>query len=89
MHIQSLTAGQSLASLHTSAAGLTAAEAKRRLAEFGLLLFIVYSPAGNWLFGTAPVGGTDAPCPDADARCGAHETGVMISDTDKNERGPR
>jgi calcium-translocating P-type ATPase len=35
VHIQSLTAGQSLASLHTSAAGLTAAEAQRRLAEFG------------------------------------------------------
>jgi sodium/potassium-transporting ATPase subunit alpha len=26
-------------------------------AELGLLLFIVYTPAGNWLFGTAPVGG--------------------------------
>jgi sodium/potassium-transporting ATPase subunit alpha len=25
-------------------------------AEMGLLLFIVYAPAGNWLFGTAPVG---------------------------------
>jgi calcium-translocating P-type ATPase len=25
-------------------------------AELGLLLFIVYTPAGNWLFGTAPVG---------------------------------
>jgi magnesium-transporting ATPase (P-type) len=25
-------------------------------AEIGLLLFIVYTPAGNWLFGTAPVG---------------------------------
>jgi magnesium-transporting ATPase (P-type) len=24
--------------------------------ELGLLLFIVYTPAGNWLFGTAPVG---------------------------------
>ena len=35
MHIQSLTAAQSLASLHTSAAGLTASEAQRRLAEFG------------------------------------------------------
>ena len=35
MHIQSLTAEQSLASLHTSVAGLTAAEAQRRLAEFG------------------------------------------------------
>ncbi|HEX7971715.1 MAG TPA: cation-transporting P-type ATPase [Thiobacillus sp.] len=35
MHIQSLTAEQSLASLHTSAAGLTAVEARRRLAEFG------------------------------------------------------
>jgi sodium/potassium-transporting ATPase subunit alpha len=22
----------------------------------GLLLFIVYTPAGNWLFGTAPFG---------------------------------
>ena len=35
MHIQSLTAEQSLASLHTAAVGLTAAEARRRLAEFG------------------------------------------------------
>ncbi len=35
MHIQSLTVEQSLASLHTSSAGLTAAEAQRRLAEFG------------------------------------------------------
>ncbi|MGB9130645.1 MAG: cation-transporting P-type ATPase, partial [Thiobacillus sp.] len=35
MHIQSLTAEQSLASLHTSADGLTAPEARRRLAEFG------------------------------------------------------
>ncbi|MGA9165728.1 MAG: cation-transporting P-type ATPase, partial [Thiobacillus sp.] len=35
MHIQSLTAKQSLASLHTSDRGLTAAEAQRRLAEFG------------------------------------------------------
>lgn len=35
MHIQSLTAEQSLPSLHTSAEGLTAAEARRRLAEFG------------------------------------------------------
>ena len=35
MHIQSLTAAQSLASLHTAAAGLTPAEARRRLAEFG------------------------------------------------------
>jgi len=35
VHIQSLTAEQSLASLHTSAAGLTAPEARRRLAEFG------------------------------------------------------
>ena len=25
-------------------------------AELGLILFIVYTPAGNWLFGTAPVG---------------------------------
>ncbi len=25
-------------------------------AEIGLLLFIVYTPAGNWLFGTAPIG---------------------------------
>jgi magnesium-transporting ATPase (P-type) len=25
-------------------------------AELSLLLFIVYTPAGNWLFGTAPVG---------------------------------
>ena len=25
-------------------------------AELGLLLFIVYAPAGHWLFGTAPVG---------------------------------
>lgn len=35
MHIQSLTAEQSLTSLHTSAAGLISAEAQRRLAEFG------------------------------------------------------
>ena len=35
MHIQSLTAEQSLASLHTSAVGLTSPEAQRRLAEFG------------------------------------------------------
>jgi len=35
MHIQSLTAEQSLASLHTSALGLTQAEVQRRLAEFG------------------------------------------------------
>ena len=35
MHIQSLTAAQSLASLHSAATGLTAAEARRRLAEFG------------------------------------------------------
>jgi magnesium-transporting ATPase (P-type) len=33
--IQSLTAEQSLASLHTPAAGLSAAEAQRRLTEFG------------------------------------------------------
>jgi hypothetical protein len=26
------------------------------VAESGLLLFIVYTPAGNWLFGTAPIG---------------------------------
>ncbi len=25
-------------------------------AELGVILFIVYTPAGNWLFGTAPVG---------------------------------
>ena len=25
-------------------------------AEIGLLLFIVYTPIGNWLFGTAPIG---------------------------------
>jgi len=25
-------------------------------AEIGLLLFIVYTAAGNWLFGTAPIG---------------------------------
>ena len=25
-------------------------------AELGLILFIVYTPAGNWLFGTAPIG---------------------------------
>ncbi|TAK66589.1 MAG: cation-transporting P-type ATPase [Betaproteobacteria bacterium] len=25
-------------------------------AELGLILFIVYAPAGNWLFGTAPIG---------------------------------
>ena len=25
-------------------------------AELGLILFIVYTPAGNWLFGTAPLG---------------------------------
>jgi len=24
--------------------------------ELGLILIIVYTPAGNWLFGTAPVG---------------------------------
>src|SRR5512139_3981326 len=35
VHIQRLTAEESLASLHTSATGLTAAEAQRRLAEFG------------------------------------------------------
>ncbi|MDQ1314157.1 MAG: sodium/potassium-transporting ATPase subunit alpha [Pseudomonadota bacterium] len=35
MHLQSLTAEQSLASLHTAAAGLTQAEAQHRLAEFG------------------------------------------------------
>ena len=35
MHIQSLTAEQSLASLHTTAAGLDTATARRRLAEFG------------------------------------------------------
>ena len=35
MHIQSLTAEQSLASLHTSSTGLTSVEALRRLAEFG------------------------------------------------------
>ena len=35
MHIQSLTAEQIFASLHTSAAGLTASEAQRRLKEFG------------------------------------------------------
>ncbi len=35
VHIQSLTAEQLLASLHTTAAGLTAAEAARRQAEFG------------------------------------------------------
>ena len=25
-------------------------------AELALILFIIYTPAGNWLFGTAPVG---------------------------------
>ena len=35
VHIQSLTAEQSLASLHTSAAGLTASEVERRRSEFG------------------------------------------------------
>jgi magnesium-transporting ATPase (P-type) len=35
VHIQSLTTEQSLDSLHTSAAGLTEAEALRRLSEFG------------------------------------------------------
>ena len=35
VHIQSLTAEQALASLHTRAAGLTAAEAARRQSEFG------------------------------------------------------
>jgi calcium-translocating P-type ATPase len=25
-------------------------------AELGMILFIVYTPAGNWLFGTAPIG---------------------------------
>jgi len=25
-------------------------------AELGVILFIVYTPAGNWLFGTAPIG---------------------------------
>lgn len=25
-------------------------------AELGIILFIIYTPAGNWLFGTAPVG---------------------------------
>ena len=35
VHIQTLTVEQSFASLHTSAAGLTASEARRRLAEFG------------------------------------------------------
>ena len=35
MHIQSLTVERVLASLHTSATGLTASEAQRRLAEFG------------------------------------------------------
>ncbi len=35
VHIQSLTAEQSLASLHTSVAGLTASEAERRRSEFG------------------------------------------------------
>lgn len=35
VHIQSLTPAQSLASLHTSAAGLTALEAARRRSEFG------------------------------------------------------
>jgi hypothetical protein len=34
VHIQGLTAGRSLASQHTSAAGLTVAEALRRLSEF-------------------------------------------------------
>jgi magnesium-transporting ATPase (P-type) len=24
--------------------------------ELGVILFIVYTPAGNWLFGTAPIG---------------------------------
>jgi hypothetical protein len=35
VYIQGLTAEQSLASLHSSAHGLTSAEAQRRLAEFG------------------------------------------------------
>jgi calcium-translocating P-type ATPase len=26
-------------------------------AELALILFIIYTPAGNWLFGTAPIGG--------------------------------
>ena len=25
-------------------------------AELGVILFIIYTPAGNWLFGTAPLG---------------------------------
>ena len=25
-------------------------------AELALILFIIYTPVGNWLFGTAPVG---------------------------------
>jgi calcium-translocating P-type ATPase len=28
------------------------------VAELGVILFIIYTPAGNWLFGTAPIGGT-------------------------------
>lgn len=27
------------------------------MTELGVILFIIYTPAGNWLFGTAPVGG--------------------------------
>ncbi|MCX7157074.1 MAG: cation-transporting P-type ATPase [Rhodocyclales bacterium] len=26
------------------------------MAELGVILFIIYTPAGNWLFGTAPIG---------------------------------
>ena len=26
------------------------------VAELGVILFIIYTPVGNWLFGTAPVG---------------------------------
>ena len=25
-------------------------------AELALILFIIYTPAGNWVFGTAPIG---------------------------------
>jgi hypothetical protein len=26
------------------------------MAELGVILFIIYTPSGNWLFGTAPIG---------------------------------
>lgn len=38
--------------------------------ELALIAFILYAPAGNWLFGTAPISGVARPgCSQSAARC--------------------